>query len=70
MKFRSERDSLVEALATAGRAVGGRGSSASAVLSGLLLSCEGNHLAVTGTDLDLTIRPRGRPRKEPPPGNK
>jgi DNA polymerase-3 subunit beta len=56
VKFRSERDSLVEALATAGRAVGGRGSSASAVLSGLLLSCEGNHLAVTGTDLDLTIR--------------
>jgi DNA polymerase-3 subunit beta len=56
VKFRSERDSLVEALATAGRAGGGRGSSASAVLSGLLLSCEGNHLAVTGTDLDLTIR--------------
>ncbi len=55
MKFRSERDSLVEALATAGRAVGGRGSS-SAVLSGLLLVCEGNRLVATGTDLDLTIR--------------
>ena len=55
MKFRSERDSLVEVLATAGRAVGGRGAS-SAVLSGLLLVCEGNHLVVTGTDLDLTIR--------------
>ena len=55
MKFRSERDSLVDALATAGRAVGGRGAS-SAVLSGLLLSCEGNRLVATGTDLDLTIR--------------
>ena len=55
MKFRSERDSLVEALATAGRAVGGRGAS-SAVLSGLLVVCEGNRLTATGTDLDLTIR--------------
>lgn len=55
MKFRSERDSLVEVLSTAGRAVGGRGASA-AVLSGLLLHCEGNRLVVTGTDLDLTIR--------------
>lgn len=55
MKFRSERDSLVEALSTAGRAVASRGSS-SAALSGLLLGCEGNQLVVTGTDLDLTIR--------------
>ncbi|MHB8220188.1 MAG: DNA polymerase III subunit beta [Acidimicrobiales bacterium] len=55
MKFRAERDSLVEVLATAGRAVGGRGVS-TAVLSGLLLRCEGNRLEVTGTDLDLTIR--------------
>ena len=55
MKFRSERDSLVEALTTAGRAVGGRGAS-SAVLSGLLLQCVGNRLTATGTDLDLTIR--------------
>ncbi len=55
MKFRSERDSLVEALATAGRAVAGRGS-ASAVLSGVLLGCEGNRLVATGTDLDLTVR--------------
>ena len=54
MKFRSERDSLVEALSTAGRAAGGRGT-ASVVLSGVLLVCEGNHLTVTGTDLDLTI---------------
>jgi DNA polymerase III subunit beta len=55
VKFRSERDSLVDVLVTAGRAVGGRGVS-SAVLSGLLLQCEGNQLVVTGTDLDLTIR--------------
>lgn len=55
MKFRSERDLLVEVLTTAARAVGGRGVS-SAVLSGLLLSCEGNRLVTTGTDLDLTIR--------------
>ena len=55
MKFRSERDSLIEMLATAGRAVGARATS-SPVLSGLLLSCTGNVLSVTGTDLDLTIQ--------------
>ncbi len=55
MKFRSERDVLVEMLATAGRAVGARATS-SPVLSGLLLSCSGNTLTVTGTDLDLTIQ--------------
>lgn len=54
MKFRSERDALVEMLATAGRAVGARTTS-SPVLSGILLSCAGNILSVTGTDLDLTI---------------
>ena len=53
MKFRSERDALIEMLATAGRAVGARATS-SPVLSGLLLSCTGNVLSVTGTDLDLT----------------
>jgi DNA polymerase III subunit beta len=55
VKFRSERDSLIEMLATAGRAVGTRAAS-SPVLSGLLLSCVGNVLSVTGTDLDLTIQ--------------
>jgi DNA polymerase III subunit beta len=55
VKFRSERDALVEMLATAGRAVGGRATS-SPVLSGLLLNCSGNSLQVTGTDLDLTIQ--------------
>src|ERR1700690_2179388 len=42
-------------LATAGRAVGARTTS-SPVLSGILLSCVGNTLSVTGTDLDLTIQ--------------
>jgi DNA polymerase-3 subunit beta len=55
VKFRSERDALVEMLATAGRAVGARTTS-SPVLSGILLSCVGNTLSVTGTDLDLTIQ--------------
>jgi DNA polymerase-3 subunit beta len=55
VKFRSERDALVEMLATAGRAVGTRTTS-SPVLSGLLLSCTGNVLSITGTDLDLTIQ--------------
>ncbi len=55
MKFRSERDALVDVLSTVGRAVGGRGVS-SVVLSGVLLECEGNRLTGTGTDLDLTIR--------------
>ena len=55
VKFRSERDALVDMLATAGRAIGGRGGS-SPVLLGLLLTCSGNTLSVTGTDLDLTIQ--------------
>jgi DNA polymerase-3 subunit beta len=55
VKFRSERDVLVEVLSTAGRAVGARATS-SPVLSGLLLSCVGNVLSATGTDLDLTIQ--------------
>lgn len=54
MKFRSERDSLLETLSTAARAVGTRGTS-SPVLSGLLLTCSKNRLIVVGTDLDLTI---------------
>ena len=58
MKFRSERDALVDMLATASRAVGGRGGS-SPVLLGLLLTCDGNSLTVTGTDLDLTIQVTG-----------
>ncbi len=54
MKFRCERDSLVDVLATAGRAVGTR-SSAQMVLSGVRIESVGNHLSVIGTDLDLTV---------------
>jgi len=54
VKFRCERDSLVEVLATAGRAVGTR-SSAQMVLSGVRIESVGNQLSVVGTDLDLTV---------------
>jgi DNA polymerase-3 subunit beta len=54
LKFRCERDVLVEALSTAGRAAAGRGGSMP-VLGGVRLSVEGDSLSVTGTDLDLTI---------------
>ena len=54
MKFRCERDVLVEALGTAGRAAAGR-SGALPVLGGIRLSMTGDQLQVTGTDLDLTI---------------
>ena len=54
MKFRCERDELVEALGTAGRAVANRGG-ALPVLSGVRLELEGDQLRLTGSDLDLTI---------------
>lgn len=54
MKFRCERDELVEALGTAGRAVANRGGSLP-VLSGVRLELTGNELRLTGSDLDLTI---------------
>ena len=54
MKFRCERDSLVEALTTAGRAVSSRATSAAA-LNGVRIESEGNRLLVAGTDLDLTV---------------
>ena len=53
MKFKSERDLLVEALSAASRVVATRLIGAS---SGILLSLSGNQLTVTGTDLDITIR--------------
>jgi DNA polymerase-3 subunit beta len=53
VKLRCERDALVEALGTAGRASGRAVSMA--VLSGLRLEVAGDSLRVTGTDLDLTI---------------
>ena len=54
MKFRCERDSLVEVVTTAGRAVSTR-SATSMALGGVRLTCHGNTLSVVGTDLDLTI---------------
>ncbi len=53
MKFKSERDLLVEALGAAARVVATRSPGA---MSGILLALTGNQLTVTGTDLDLTIR--------------
>ena len=54
MKFRCERDALVDALSTAGRAVATRG--ALPVLSGLRLEVRGDVLSLAGTDIDLTIQ--------------
>jgi DNA polymerase-3 subunit beta len=53
MKFKSERDILVEALTAASRVVATRLIGAS---SGVLLTLSGNQLVVTGTDLDITAR--------------
>lgn len=53
MKFRCERDVLVDALATAQRATSSRANLP--VLSGLRLALVGNQLRLTGSDLDLTI---------------
>jgi DNA polymerase-3 subunit beta len=55
VKFRCERETLAEALATAGRAATGR-TGTLPVLSGLRLELAGDQLTVTGTDLDLTIQ--------------
>lgn len=55
MKFRCERDTLVDALTTAGRAVSGR-MAANAATNGVRIEVQGNRLALVGTDLDLTVR--------------
>ena len=55
MKFRCERDVLVEALGTATRAVASRGG-ALPVLSGVKAELAGDRLTLTGSDLDLTIQ--------------
>jgi DNA polymerase III subunit beta len=55
VKFRCERDILVEALGTAQRAVASRGG-ALPVLSGVRLEVSGDRLHVAGSDLDLTIQ--------------
>lgn len=54
MKFRCERDSLVEALGAAGRAVANRGG-ALPVLAGVRAELTGDRLRFTGSDLELTI---------------
>ena len=53
MKFRCERDVIVEALGIAGRAVTGRGGMPG--LSGVRAELVGDQLTLTGSDLDLTI---------------
>ena len=53
MKFRCERDVLVEALGTAQRATSSRATLP--VLSGLRVQLQGDRLRLTGSDLDLTI---------------
>lgn len=55
MKFRCERDALVEGLGTAGRAVASRGG-ALPVLSGVRMEVTGDTLRLAGSDLDLTIQ--------------
>lgn len=55
MKLRCERDVLIEAIGTAGRAVAGRGG-ALPVLSGVRMEVKGDRLHVAGSDLDLTIQ--------------
>ncbi|MFV0256842.1 MAG: DNA polymerase III subunit beta [Acidimicrobiales bacterium] len=53
MKFRCERDVLLEALGIAARAVSGRGTLPG--LSGIRAQLSGDELTLTGSDLDLTI---------------
>jgi DNA polymerase III subunit beta len=54
VKFRCERDVLLDALTAASKAVSTRGSSLP-VLSGIRLELQGSQLTLTGSDLDLTI---------------
>ena len=54
MKFRCERDVLVDALGIAGRAVSSRGGSLP-VLSGVKTELRGDDLTLVGSDLELTI---------------
>jgi len=54
VKFRCERDSLVEVLTTAGRAVSTR-TTTSVALGGIRIETSGNSLTAIGTDLDLTV---------------
>jgi DNA polymerase III subunit beta len=55
MKFRAERDALLEAITTAGRAAATRGTALPA-LTGVRLEVTGDQLDLAGTDLDVTIQ--------------
>ena len=55
MKFRCERDALVEQLSTASRAVSSRGG-ALPVLTGIHLRADKETLTMTGSDLEITVR--------------
>ena len=55
MKFRAERDVLLDALATAARAAATRGGALPA-LSGVRLEVAGDVLHLAGSDLDLTLQ--------------
>jgi len=57
VKFRCERDTLADAVATAQRAVASR-TGAMPVLSGLRVTLTPGSLELVGTDLELTIRVR------------
>jgi DNA polymerase III subunit beta len=57
VKFRCERDTLADAVATAQRAVASR-TGAMPVLSGLRVTLSPGALELVGTDLELTIRVR------------
>ena len=54
MKFRCERDTLLEALTVAGRAAGTR-SGLHLALSGIHMALDGDELTFTATDRELTI---------------
>lgn len=54
MKFRCERDVLLDALTTSSRAVASRGGALPA-LSGIHATLKDDHLVLIGSDLDLTI---------------
>jgi DNA polymerase-3 subunit beta len=55
VKFRCERDVLVEALGTTGRAAASKGAG-SATLAGIQLRLAGDRLSLAGVDRDLTIQ--------------
>lgn len=54
MRIRAERDDLADVFSRANRGVGAR--PAQAILQGVLCEVSGNHLRVTGTDLEMSVR--------------